>query len=262
MSLSGFAFAAEQDQEAAIESHVGIAEAASPYADAMFCVREFMQQAPTRIGVSEIADKTGKNNYAEGGTGTMMTQGATDMFYTSLANLGIRGTEATPQFRGAIDWYQQKGAKISIELPTYVIMGSLDVLDLLPGTAKSFGILGLGADTVAYKAVGGMDVRLVKMLGEGGETGRVLYNVAPKKEYLAVEDRAGFGRFVGKGHGLSMFSFELARGARTPMQLTTRWLIDYAATSLVLDLAEDKLAHSAETKAYLTGCRGKLRSAL
>ncbi|OGG61552.1 hypothetical protein A3C87_02810 [Candidatus Kaiserbacteria bacterium RIFCSPHIGHO2_02_FULL_49_34] len=262
LSVTACASTGGQTGEAqrSIEAHAGVTTLASPYAEAMACTREFVRQSPIRIGVVDIADKTGKINIAEGGTGNLMTQGATDMLYTALSGLGVRPTEATPHYRGAVDWYLGKGVQMTIELPTYLVMGSVTGLDLQPGTAGGFGILGMNANKTAYKAVGRLDIRMVKFLGSDGETGRVVDGLSLQKEYLAVEDRVGFGRFIGKGDGLGMFSFEFAKGERTPIQLTTGWLIDYAATVLVLNEAQRKYAHDKGTLEYLSGCREKLNN--
>lgn len=210
------------------------AETTSPYRQAMICARGVVTESPISIGVIDVLDKTNKYNFTQGGTGSFMTQGATDMLYTSLAELGVIAVDTSIPFRAAIDWYVGKGVRMNIELPSYVLHGSLDALDLLPGTVEYFGIAGFSKEKTAYEAIGRLDLRMNKFLAQDGGSGRLVGGRAFEKRFYAVEDRAGFARFIGGGSGLTSVGFEISEGDRTPIQYTTGWLIDYAATTLVL----------------------------
>ncbi|OGG85978.1 hypothetical protein A2392_03195 [Candidatus Kaiserbacteria bacterium RIFOXYB1_FULL_46_14] len=214
---------------------------AGPYEAAKACVASIPEVASIRVGVGVIQDLTGKTNIQTDGTGSFITQGATDMATTSLAELGVQVVELSFTYKQNVDWYAAKGVKGSIKQPQFIVMGSVTALDFgTYGTVGELSIYGVGPRARAYRATGRMDLRLVT-LPYGNTTGGSVQAVSAfQKEFLAVETGLGAASFIGSGEGLTFASFNVGSSQREPMQATIGYMTDYGSVDLVLKLL-DKL---------------------
>lgn len=233
----------------------------TPYAAAMACTRDIVGPMHVRVGVTTIRDQTGKVNFAEGGTGNFNTQGATDMFYSSLSRLGVEPVEITDEFRKSVDWMIGKGASGEMSLPSFAIFGSITGLDFLPGDASEFQLFGIHKGARAYKAVGRMDVRLTALISKGIRAGQVITSIPVQTEFGAIEDSYGIGTFVGAGSGQTYAQFAVSKGSRDPLQILTGYMVDYAATELMLNTVSGSTGgQDAQTKAKVQRCAEMLSS--
>ena len=227
-------------------------QVSGPYEAAKACVAKIPEVASIRVGVGAIQDLTGKTNIQTDGTGSFITQGATDMATTALAELGVQVVELSFTYKQNVDWYAAKGVKGSIKQPQFIVMGSVTALDFgTYGTVGEMSIYGVGPRARAYRATGRMDLRLVT-LPYGNTTGGSVQAVSAfQKEFLAVETGLGAATFIGKGDGLTFASFNVGSSQREPMQATIGYMTDYGSADLVLKLL-DKLGLQ---KAKVAECR-------
>ncbi|HVZ75915.1 MAG TPA: hypothetical protein VG934_01430 [Candidatus Paceibacterota bacterium] len=205
-----------------------------PYDAAMACISKIPEVHSLKIGVGLIADQTGKVNTAtEDGTGAFVGNGASNMFNSALAQVGVQLIELSPEYRADIDWVGAKGIKGAIAMPNYMLMGSVSSLDFLPGSMGTFQVFGIGPGSRAYTALGSMDTRLVTLPYGSTDGGLTVATSSAAKQFAAVEDKFGVGTFVGSGNGLTYASFEVDNGHREPMQSTLRFLVDYEVVDLL-----------------------------
>lgn len=257
-----------EDRSTEYEQTEAVQMVSTPYLGAMQCTANLVQDLDLRIGVTTIADRTGRINFAEGGAGNFSTQGAQDMFYSSFARMGVRLYDLSSEYRQSVDWAASKGVGGYLDQPHLVITGSITSLDFLPGTASGFGILGIGVSRRAYAAVGRMDVRMTTGLGHPSEHAGMVVATAPvTKTFYAVETSGGIGRFLGLGGsvGSTYGFFDITKGERDPMQLLTGWMTDYAAASMLLTTVERQAAMDpaqTELAEQATTCRAMLDSVM
>ena len=272
LALSTFAISATAHAGGRNDEHQqteAVQMVSTPYLGAMECTAGLVRDLDLRIGITTIADRTGRINFAEGGAGSFSTQGAQDMFYSSFARMGVRLYDLSGEYRQSVDWAAGKGVSGYLDQPHLVVSGSITSLDFLPGTASGFGILGIGVSKRAYAAVGRMDVRMTTGLGHPNENAGMVVATAPvTKTFYAVETSGGIGRFLGLGGsvGRTYGFFDITKGERDPMQLLTGWMTDYAATSMLLSTVERQAAINPEAYAGLTeqatNCRAMLDSVM
>lgn len=228
-----------------------------PYDAAKACIAQVPEIKGVRVAVGNINDTTGKLNVAEGGTGSFITQGATDMFHSTLAEIGVQLVELSPEYRGTIDWLASKDVKGGIKTAQFIIMGSIPALDFLPGSVVEASYRGVGPKHRAYQAIGRMDVRLTTLPFGTTAGGVVVASSSVDKQFMAVETEFGVGTFVGAGTGLSYASFRIGEGKREPMQYTIGFMVDYTAVDLLSKMLEQLSAEGKikDRRAQIGACR-------
>lgn len=228
-----------------------------PYDAAKACIAQVPEVKGIRIAVGDIKDTTGKLNIAEGGTGSFITQGATDMFHSTLAEIGVQLVELSPEYRSTIDWLASKNVKGGIKTAQFIVMGSIPSLDFLPGSVMELSVRGIGPKHRAYQAVGRMDVRLTTLPFGRTAGGVVAASSSVDKQFMAVETEFGVGTFVGGGSGLSYVSFRIGAGKREPMQHAIGFMVDYASVDMLGKLLEQLSAEGKikDRRSQISECR-------
>ncbi len=231
-----------------------------PYDRAKACMAQIPEVKSIKITVGEIKDTTGQVNLAEGGTGTFITQGATDMFNSTLAEIGVQLVELSSEYRSTVDWLGSKKIKGSIKTPQFVVMGSISALSFTQSSVLEARVFGAGPKAKVHRAFGRMDVRLVTLpFGKtaGGVT--VAYS-SVDKQFVAVEGEVGVGTFIGAGSGLTYASFRIGASKREPMQHAIGFMVDYASVDLVALLLEQLSVEKRITdrRSAIAECRGYL----
>jgi curli biogenesis system outer membrane secretion channel CsgG len=245
-----------------------------PYDAAKQCIAKIPEVKTLTIAVGDIKDDTGKVNVTDGGTGSFIGNGASNMFNATLASLGVKLEDLSPEYRQTIDWMNSKGAGMiegtdthgkkvlvaNVLLPQLMLLGSVTSLDFLPGTSAEATLFGIGPKTRAYSALGAMKVRLVTLPNGKAPGGQVLATSAPSKQFAAVENSLGFSSFVGAGPGVTYASFDITSGQREPMQYTLGYLADYAAVDMIGTLLENLSAKNLidDRRPAIAACRALL----
>lgn len=232
-----------------------------PFSAAKACIAKIPGANTLNIGVGDIADQTGKVNLTDSGTGNFLSQGMSQYFYSSLYDLGVSVTDLTAEQKGDVTFIVSAGVHGKMRTPSYMVRGGVTALDFSEtSNVAEVSVFGFGPKARAYNAVGGMDVRLVTMPGGESPSNIMVGKSQPVKQFVAVESEAGFGTFVGDGAGITFASFRLGGSAREPMQYTMRFMADYAASDLVLDLMEylNRAGHPTGSAAAISQCRSLL----
>lgn len=225
-----------------------------PYDAAKACIAKIPNVRQLNIGVAAIDDKTGKVNVAEGGSGSFISQGMSDAFYSSLFDLGVSVTDLTPQQQADVTFIAAAGVKGAMRTPSFIIRGSVNGLDLSQeSNVGELTFFGVGPKARAYNAFGKMDLRMVTLPGGKLPANVMVAKSTPVKQFMAVEREVGFASFIGIGPGFTFASARIGNSVRELMQVTMSFMADYAVGDLVLDYLDDH--GSAAQKAAVPGCR-------
>ena len=211
-----------------------------PYDAAKACVKEIPDTATINVAVGDVRDVTGRMSMVGSGNGSFMPIVATKMMESSLADTGIKLVNASPVYRGLVDWYGQKGILVGTRLyvPQYLVEGTISSLDFLPGKATSFRVAGLGVTSRTYEAIGRADFTLSTFPFGKAAGGYVVALSKVSKQFTAIENGAGAYEFIGGGTGARFASFSIDKGQREPMQYAVGYMTDYAAVNLVTTLLD------------------------
>ncbi|HUX81120.1 MAG TPA: hypothetical protein VMV38_02250 [Candidatus Paceibacterota bacterium] len=211
-----------------------------PYDAAKACVKAIPETATINVAVGDVRDVTGRMSVVGDGNGSFMPIAATKMMESSLADTGVKLVNASPVYRGLVDWYGAKGIMKGAKLyvPQYLVEGTISSLDFLPGKATSFRVAGIDVTSRSYQAVGRADFSLATFPYQGAPGGYVVAMTKVSKQFTAVDNGGGVGEFIGGGTGARFASFSLDKGQREPMQYAVGYMTDYAAVNLVTGLLD------------------------
>lgn len=134
---------APMDQDVFMVDGPPVRRVETAYDEALACIGNRAPRSLT-FAVGAINDATGKESYADAGSGKMVTQGAGDMIQTALFNAGVQvvnrrdpAIAATEHNWGIRDITSMKPADL-------FITGSINSLDFIPGAGASVTVSGLG----------------------------------------------------------------------------------------------------------------------
>lgn len=227
-------------------------EIVSPYADAKACVAKIIAPLHLRIGVETIRDKTGKVSMANGGSGKFETDGATDMLYTSLRDMGVEVNEMSSEYRSLVDWYKAKNAGNDLAFPEYAISGGITAMDFSPGVARDFSLAGIGGNDRAYRAHVRLDLRAEALTcTSANQIGEVAASAPVEKDFYAFEKGAGFGRFIGDGKGQTFTELAYQKGEREAIHMATGAAEEFSAIKLLLQIAHKRYGPSIENAMHV-----------
>ncbi len=162
----------------------------TPYEDAMMCLNGKIDSRLS-FAVGGIPDQTGREQNSNEGAGRFVTQGAGDIVQSALFKAGVTvinrrdmGSAAMEAQWGVRDLSAQRQAN-------FVITGSINSLDFLPGGGATLSLRGVGPRYRQNRILVGMDLALTN-----SATGQIVANIALHKQLFA--DELGFAatRFV------------------------------------------------------------------
>lgn len=229
----------------------------TPYDAALACLRRNAPPVQNKytLAVGDVADRTGKISMDEGGTGNFITQGAGDIVSSALMKVGI--VNVVERLDTRVLLFEQKqaqekflgdGAKRIIELPDgrrqevtyrgirpgivrgsdFYVLGSINTLDFgVVSGGGEVGVSGIGARARQFRAVVGLDLRLVHT-----ESSRVVSSTSLQKQIVGTEVGVGIGRFFGN----TLVEVDLGEKRNEPLQMALRSMLQLAVFDLVTDL--------------------------
>ncbi len=216
----------------------------TPYDEALSCVGSRVPRALS-FAVGAINDATGKESYADGGSGKMVTQGAGDMIQTALFNSGVRVVNRRDPSIAATEhnWGIRDIAAMSPA--DLFVTGSINSLDFIPGGGASVSVAGMGPYARQNRLLVGMDLALTNAI-----TGEIVANVAVQKQLVGEEIGFAVGRFF----GTRLVDASAGAMVREAMNMVLRQMLYYGAYQLLVQ------AHDAE--ALARNCNEKLTSTI
>lgn len=195
------------------------------------------------FAVGAIADNTGKEQYADSGTGKMVTQGAGDMVQSALFQAGVRVVNRRdPNIPIAeSNWgLRTMGDQTAAD---FFISGSINSLDYIPGGGASVKIAGVGPEFRQTRILIGMDLALTNSFN-----GEVIANIPLQKQIYANETGLGSGRFIGD----TLVDIDAGAMQREALHYALRQMLSYATLDLLAQVIDPATAQE---------CLGKINSA-
>lgn len=176
------------------------------------------------FSVGAIADATGKEQYAESGTGKFVTQGAGDMVQSALFAAGLtvvnRRDPNIPLAESNWGIRDIRGQEPS----DFFITGSINSLDFLPGAGAEVELAGIGPRYRQSRILIGLDLAM-----SAAQSGVIVANTSVQKQFFA--DELGFS--VGRFFDTALATVEAGRMQREAVNLALRHMLTYAAIDLL-----------------------------
>lgn len=242
-----------------------IEDIVTPFDEALTCLKGLVPSG-LAFSVGIISDNTGKEQYADSGSGKIVTQGASDIVQSALFTAGVKvvnrrdaSIAITETNWGIRNIKQQTPA-------AFFVTGSINSLDFIPGGGAQLEIAGVGPRYRENRILVGLDLSLTDTA-----TGEVVSNVPMQKQIFSKEMGASAGRFFGK----SLVNIDAGAMKREALNSTLRQMLNYATFQLLgqvvseagyrncalkvaeVDAAADTSAVSASNRSALTLAAGR-----
>jgi curli biogenesis system outer membrane secretion channel CsgG len=215
-----------------------IQDITTPFDTALSCLSGKIPEGAT-FAVGVIADNTGKEQYADSGTGKMVTQGAGDMVQSSLFQAGVRVVNRRdPNIPIAeSNWgLRNMGDQTAAD---FFVSGSINSLDYIPGGGASVKIAGVGPEYRQTRILIGMDLALTNSFN-----GEVIANIPLQKQIFANETGMSSGRFI----GTTLVDVDAGAMQREALHHVLRQMLSYATLDLLAQVIDPATAQDCLSK--------------
>lgn len=200
-----------------------IEDVVTAFDEALACLRGKVQPGVT-FAVGQIVDATGKESYADGGTGKFVSQGSGEMVQSALFRAGVtvvnRRDPNIPIIEtqwGIRDLTQQMSVN-------FYISGSINSMDFIPGGGFSVQVAGVGPRYRQNRILIGLDLTMTDAL-----TGRIVANVPLQKQIFSRDVGATMGRFFGD----TLISLDMGGQEREAVHFALRQMLSFATFELL-----------------------------
>lgn len=218
-----------------------IQDVVTSFDDALSCLRGKIQPG-ILFAVGQVVDATGKETYADGGTGKFVTQGAGEMVQTAL-------------FRAGVSVVNRRDPNISIteanwgirdikrQAPVnFYVSGSINSLDFIPGGGFSATVAGIGPRKRQSRILVALDLTMTDAY-----TGRVVANIPLQKQIYTSEIGASAGTFFGD----TLVQMDAGGMEREAMHFALRQMLNLATFELLGQLMNQDVYAGCRTKVAL-----------
>lgn len=206
-----------------------IEDVVTPFDSALSCIRGKIEPSIS-FAVGQVIDATGKESYAEGGSGKMLSQGAGEMVQTALFRSGVTVVNRRDPNISVVE--TQWGIRdIKQQTPTnFYISGSINSLDFIPGGGIEADIAGLGAGYRQSRILIALDLSLTDAF-----SGRIVANVPLQKQIFTAEKRFGGDKFF----DTTLISLAAGGMEREAVHFAMRQMLNFATLELLGQLMSD-----------------------
>lgn len=206
-----------------------IEDIVTPFDEALTCLKGLVP-SELAFSVGIISDNTGKEQYADSGSGKIVTQGASDIVQSALFTAGVKVVNRRDASI-AITETNWGIRNIKQQIPAaFFVTGSINSLDFIPGGGAQLEIAGVGPRYRENRILVGLDLSLTDTA-----TGEVVSNVPMQKQIFSKEMGAGAGRFFGK----ALVNFDAGAMQREALNSTLRQMLNYATFQLLGQLVSE-----------------------
>jgi curli biogenesis system outer membrane secretion channel CsgG len=214
---------ASRGENAALVEGPPVEDVVTAFDDALSCLRGKVQPGIT-FAVGQIVDATGKETYAEGGTGKFVTQGSGEMVQSALFRAGVTVVNRRDPNIPIVE--TQWGIRdLQQQLPVnFYISGSINSLDFIPGGGFSAQVSGMGPRYRQNRILIGLDLSMTDAL-----TGRIVASVPLQKQIFSSEMGASMGRFFGE----TLVSLDVGGQEREAVHFALRQMLSFATFELL-----------------------------
>jgi curli biogenesis system outer membrane secretion channel CsgG len=210
-------------KDIAIPSGPPIEDIVTPFDDALSCMKGLVP-AQLAFAVGTISDNTGKEQYADSGTGKVVTQGASDIVQSALFQAGVKVVNRRDPVIAVTEtnWGIRD---IKLQTPAaFFITGSINSLDFIPGGGAQVEVAGVGPRYRQNRILVGLDLSMTDTA-----TGEVVANVPLQKQIFSKEVGFSAGRFFGP----TLLSLDAGGMQREALHLTLRQMLNFATFQLL-----------------------------
>lgn len=210
----------------------------TPFDAALACVKGRISPEVV-FSVGAIADNTGKEQYADGGSGKYISQGAGDMVQSALFTAGL--TVVNRRDPNIVLAESNWGLRpIGQQIPTdFFITGSVTSLDFIPGGGGRVEVAGVGPRYRQSRILIGLDLALT-----AAHSGKIVGNAAVQKQLYAEELGFSTNRFLGE----ALLAVDIGAMEREAVHLALRQALSFATLSLLVQVMPDSAARDCATQ--------------
>lgn len=200
-----------------------IEDVVTPFDEALSCLRGKIQPGIV-FAVGQIVDATGKETFADGGSGKFVTQGAGEMVQSALFRAGVTVVNRRDPNIPVVE--TQWGIRdLSQQMPVnFYISGSINSLDFIPGGGFSVQVGGMGPRMRQNRILIGLDLTMTDAM-----TGRIVASVPLQKQIFSRELGASLGRFFGE----TLISLDAGGQQREAVHFALRQMLSFASFELL-----------------------------
>lgn len=215
-----------------------IQDVVTSFDDALSCLRGKIQPG-VLFAVGQVVDATGKETYADGGTGKFVTQGAGEMVQTAL-------------FRAGVSVVNRRDPNISIteanwgirdikrQAPVnFYVSGSINSLDFIPGGGFTATIGGIGPRKRQSRILVALDLTMTDAY-----TGRVVANIPLQKQIYTSETGVSANTFFGD----TLVQMDAGGMEREAMHFALRQMLNLATFELLGQLMNQNIYDACRAK--------------
>lgn len=229
-------------QNASLVQGPPIEDVVTSFDDALTCLRS---RIPTGIAfaVGQVSDATGKESYADGGTGKFVTQGAGEMVQSALFRAGVSVVNRRDSHISTTEanWGIRD---IRRQVPVnFFVSGSINSLDFIPGGGLSAQVGGIGPRYRQNRILVALDLTLTDAY-----TGRLVASVPLQKQIFTREVGGSASTFFGQ----TLIQLEAGGMEREALHFALRQMLSLATFELLGQLM---------TPAAFADCRAKVSAA-
>lgn len=195
----------------------------TPFDPALACVKGKISK-DISFAVGAIADNTGKEQYADGGSGKFISQGTGDMVQSALFSAGLTVVNRRdPNIPLAESNWGLRA--LAGQVPSdFYITGSVTSLDFIPGGGGRVEIAGVGPRYRQSRILIGLDLAMTS-----AHSGKIVANAAVQKQLYAEELGFSTNRFLGE----TLLAVDVGAIEREAVHLALRQTLAYATFSLL-----------------------------
>lgn len=218
----GFGFVSSRQNEI-LPKGPPIEDMVTPFDQALTCVRGKIEPSIS-FAVGQVIDATGKETYADGGAGKMLSQGAGEMVQTALYRAGVTVVNRRDPNIPIVE--TQWGIRdIRQQTPVnFYVSGSINSLDFIPGGGVELDIAGIGVRNRQTRILIALDLSLTDAF-----SGRIVANVPLQKQIFAQEMGVGADRFFAS----TLVSLSAGGMEREAVHFAMRQMLNFATLELL-----------------------------
>lgn len=200
-----------------------IEDVVTSFDHALSCLRGKIQPG-ILFAVGQVVDATGKETYADGGTGKFVTQGAGEMVQSALFRSGVSVVNRRdPNI--AITEANWGIRDIKRQMPVnFYVSGSINSLDFIPGGGFSAQVAGIGPRKKQSRILVALDLTMTDAY-----TGRLVASIPLQKQIYTSEIGASASTFFGD----TLVQLDAGGMEREAMHFALRQMLSLATFELL-----------------------------
>jgi curli biogenesis system outer membrane secretion channel CsgG len=219
---------APQSRNVALPKGPPIEDLVTPFDLALSCMRGKIDPSVS-FAVGQVIDATGKETYADGGSGKFVTQGAGELVQSALFRAGVTLVNRRDPNIPVIE--QNWGLRdLKVQTPVnFYVSGSINGLDFIPGGGVGIDIAGIGTRARQSRILIALDLSLTDAYSS-----RIVSNISLQKQIFTREIGSSTDRFFGQ----TLVSLEAGGMEREAVHFAMRQLLNFATLELLGQLTD------------------------